>query len=597
MKLRRCIGTVFILAVLATVAEQAGQAATPSKLPEPFFHGDELKMAYFGDATNVRLLAGLLNDPDPLVREQAVQALGETHNILAMRHIRAAMQDEAMAVRCAAVAAAAEFPQDVSAHLVSQALADDDHRVVLAAMCSVRRMRLKSAAARIKSLLSAPDSKVTTFALATLTDLGVAVRADKLKPLLRSNLLSVRIQAVRNALPLTGTGGLTAELTRLAKSDEPPVRSEAIAALGKFAFRPSARIITQAAKDANPLLRRAAVLAYRHAGKADMIPPFLKDASGAVRFAAIRAAGELKCADPNCVSSLFDILLKEPTDTKIKMFASDRIASHRVDFAVSNSLSRIGSKQVEILAAEALSRQTGNINTWDKPARNILMCSRILGQLKSLEGFDTQLELLGKLKLDSPATPYVAEALGLIGDQRAVPALTKKLEYCRTQAFKWLKEQQKMTPSYVEHSPRTTVSIIHALARLRRVETAKTIQTIATMGIGSTRLQFEAAGAAEVLTEFVTPDNRAEIEETITTVLFDDKYSLLAYFKMAKAAAKLKVKKALPPLRIILNEDRPERRLMHAAAWAIQEISGKTPRIPDPKVRQNNTWILKKIKP
>ena len=70
-------------------------------------------------------------------------------------------------------------------------------------------------------------------------------------------------------------------------------------------------------------------------------------------------------------------------------------------------------------------------------------------------------------------------------------------------------------------------------------------------------------------------------------------YQRSAQFEMCKAAGRLKIQAALEPLDELLNEDRFSRLTMAGAAWGIQEITGKTPPIPDPVLNQGGSWIVK----
>ena len=54
----------------------------------------------------------------------------------------------------------------------------------------------------------------------------------------------------------------------------------------------------------------------------------------------------------------------------------------------------------------------------------------------------------------------------------------------------------------------------------------------------------------------------------------------------------MKANEAVEDLRWVVTEDRKDRRVMHAAAWAIQKITGKTPVVGLPKPRPGD-WIIK----
>ena len=129
MNFRTC-GTS-VLAVLLAAGAAWGRAA---RLAEPPPGPIEFPSETFGDSTNVAHLAALLDDPDSTVREQAARDLGETHNELALLHLRRACNDADVNVRCAAIGALAGFAPRHYEPVLRTALADADRQVVLTAL-------------------------------------------------------------------------------------------------------------------------------------------------------------------------------------------------------------------------------------------------------------------------------------------------------------------------------------------------------------------------------------------------------------------------------------------------------------------------------
>ena len=91
----------------------------------------------------------------------------------------------------------------------------------------------------------------------------------------------------------------------------------------------------------------------------------------------------------------------------------------------------------------------------------------------------------------------------------------------------------------------------------------------------------DAQPRAAVNTVTLSIDGRTVTVPRCTTVL-----------DAAKSLGLLKADVAIEDLRWLLTEDRPDRRVMFAAAWAIQEITGRTPHVALPKPRPGD-WIIK----
>ncbi len=605
---------IMILLSIAVLTSGLSTAAPPT-LDEPVLEGDRLFEMKFGDANSVSLLADLLGDDDPLVRERAALSLGATNNTTAMQHLRTAMTDAEPGVRIAAVQGAVDLVGKGAAASVSAALGAKEPLRLMAAMRNVRSLNLTGAAPKLSGLLSSQDPLIRSVALSTLTHLNRAAAPAALETLLGDASDRVRLRAAENALlsnkpPASLIDGL---LQNAEKPNPPAVRAAALEALGKLAFPKARRLLSAAGKDSDPLVVRGAVRAYHHAAKPKLVRPFLNHSSPTVRLAAIRAAGDLKIAP--AIERLFELMVAafdEPTH-----------------MAGRKALRQIGNESVSDGAAEAMDagvKAVWALQKGAKPAapatqeparpnpdardnsqigrvhrRNIASCAWILGDLKSKKAYDIQLKILtdtldGKTpwKINSSVLLELVPGLVKIGDRRAVEPLGKVLKKCEKDGVRYLRAiiAYRAGPPYSEV---VTGKIMQALGEFKAYQSVGTIIQIADTNVQGLRLSTAASYAYRTFPVLIRDDNRARIEACILKAIPpEDGQSLLARFHACKAAGKLKLQPATPALEGIVKTERPGRRLMRAAAWAIQEITGKTPELPNPRLRQGD-WVIKKL--
>ncbi len=585
------------------------QAGQPERIEEPQLTGDELAESKFGDDEAVSLLGELLDDDDPLVRERAVADLGQTHNPAALTYLRRAMQDGETSVRVTAVLSAAELGDSGARRIVIQALDGKDSAVLLAALGSVRKLQLAAAAEKLPRLLALQDPFVRAVALETLTELKIAAAPSDLKTLLSDPSPRVRLRAAENALLVKNADSILSELTQAAGGSNPPaVRSAAIEALGKHTFETSGLLLSQAAQQTNPLVRRGAVRGYHHAGEPQHVAAFLTDNSPVVRLPAVRAAGDLKMTES--VGRLLQIML-EATDPQIHMAARDalgEIGTPAVAKAAAEALVKLTPPLLEIDArppprkkgakrspppARAESKIRDDPRQRMLVRRNATACCWLLGSLKSKEGYQHQLELLTKLQIDSQVLETLVPGLARIGDRRAVKPLLETLKVCVKAGRRALRAmaRDRTPPPFSEE---ITGQICQALGDLKAYETLDTILEVIRTDVMGMRLNVASARATDALLPLVQPTNQSKIEGVLINVLSDDRFALLAKFYAAKAVGKLGCQAALPDLRKLLTEIRPGWKTMYACAWAIQEITSTTPNIPKPRINQGE-WIIKKL--
>ncbi len=603
--------STMILLSLAVLTVSSPLTAAPQTLDEPQLEGDRLFEMKFGDANIVSLLAELLNDPDPLVRQDALLSLGATNNRTALPHLQKAMKDEDLSVRMAAVQGMVDLAGIGAGPTVIASLNAKEPLMLMAAMRNVRRLNLSSAAQEVSGVLSSKDPLIRSVALGTLTHLNQAAASADLKKLLGDASDRVRLRATENAMLSKSPAPLIDDLLRNAAPSNPPsVRAAALEALGKIAFTKGRRLLSAAAKDSNPLVVRGAVRAYHHAAKTRLVAPFLHHPSPTVRLAAIRAAGDLKIA--SSVGRLFELMLgafDEQTHLAARK-ALRQIGDDSVTDGAATAMAKAARAVKDLLTAPAPpvdESATPNPDARDNSQigrvhrRNVGSCCWLMGELKSKKALDLQLSILTDTldgstpwKINSSALLELVPALVKIGDQRAIDPLMKVLKKCERDGGAYLRAiiAYKSGPPYSEV---VTGKIIQALGQLKAYQAVRLTIMVADTNVQSLRLSTAASYAYRTLPLLIRQDNRAEIEACILRAIPpEDGHSLLARFAASKSAGKLKLAAATPALEGIVKTERPGRRLMHAAAWANQEITGTAPEIPNPRLNQGD-WVITKV--
>jgi HEAT repeat protein len=593
--------TLSLLVLLAAAA-----MAADGPLAEPQLKTPDLTEETYGNDWNVSALGELVGDEDMYTRVWAVQALGQTHNLKALPYIQRALGDADPSVRVTAVKAAADVGRGGALDMLVGAIRGGETDMVLAALRAVADLDLTTVTADVAGMATSTDETVRAAAIKTLTALSVPADAGVLAGLIADKSLAVRLAALESALLLNTAPALGEALLAGAGPDNPPaVRSLAVEAVGKLAWSSARTQVFAAGQDADPLVRLGAVRAYIHAGQGRPAAVFLDDPSQMVRLAAIEAAGQFKQADRT--ERLFELL-----------FAADEDMTRH---AARTALARIGGDKVAKTAADALPRwaemkpppppstqpasrsaQKGEPPAdQDRPsaeriAANTASCCWLLGELKSHEGFDYQLGMLSNADILSPVLTVQAAAIGKIGDRRAVAPLVGLLEKCRTRGAAWLTATMsgRQPPPW---NPDVPCGIIRGLAAMKA---ADQIGAVIAMGsVTSTyggRIDESAQATIEALAELATDDNRAAVDRFVTQVVSPDgQYTLTARFRAAKVAAAMETKSALPALQSVLTDERPGRAMMLAAAWAVQQITGQTPQVGEPRRKQDRNWVVTEI--
>jgi len=563
--------------------------AGSEKLPEPNPKQTKITEGTYGDDEVVSLLAELVDDPDTITRVWAVEHLGQTRNLAALPHIRKALTDDKLIVRAGAVSAAGKIGFAEAHDIILSALDSDEPEMLFTAMRTVQSLDLAKAADKVSGLLSFDDPDVRAMALKTLTHLAVAAKPAALEKLVCDKSTGVRLAAIENAMLGSQVDQIVDELLTAAGEDNPPgVRSKALELLGKFAFSRAHRLVSAAGRDDNPLVRRGAVRAYHSAGQGRQAVAFLDDPSAMVRLAAIKATGDMKIAEKT--DKLFQLLF----DAKDDMTRQ----------AAREALANIGTEEVVNTAAQALpkwgempppSETSPSGPSLDQIQANTVSCCWLLGKLKSPVALDYQLSLLAKRDVVSPMLLVEVPALAEMGDPRAIEPLTKLLARCGNRAKAWLNAitGSRTPPPYEPEIPRR---IMLALARLKGYGGVKTIMAVGKYRSRGRRLDAWSRTAIEVLPELMTDENRKSIERFIIAAIpASSGLELTARFHAIKTAVKLNLHSAVPAILDILHKERPGWTMIHTAAWALQELTGQTPDVPQPRLKQGRDWVVRKI--
>ena len=594
--------TVLYSLLPAQEATTRPAAAGAAGLAEPNLRmdGDRFYFEYHGEARNVQLLSGLLKDADPHVRERAALDLGQTDNPLASGPLGGLLKDPDLAVRCAALAGLADLEPNHVAPFLAAALDAPEEEMVLLAVRLSGRLGLSQSQADVEKTLARKEPAILTLALRTLTDLGRPAPAASLQTLLEHPSSAIRLAAARNALLSPAGAAPPASLLKVARQDSPQVRAAAMAALGRADLAAASPLLEEAAKSADPALRRGALWGWRYAAKADRIRPFLDDASPMVVLAAIEAAGELKSAD--CIPRLYELLPALP-DAQAHFAARAALAGIAQDAVPRQAAEALAAMKTEVLRVggspdvEKGGGPAGPIGP-RPPAdagtvlRNARAYAWLLGQYRSKEGLDTQLELLRKLPVDCPALLEVAGALARIGDPQAVDPLTKALTTCANNAPGYLRVVRQGQGSHLPFAEPVCSALIAAAGELKAYPALPAIIRLVEANFEGEKLRQSAAAAARALPLLATDQNRASAEKGVTVLLRDRaSHGPESTFEACKAAARMKMASATGLLEKVLSE-RDGRQLIHASAWAIGRITGTVPAMPEPVRRQGN-WSIR----
>ena len=588
-------------------------------LSEPFAEG-EMKRQYFGSDRTVRLLGEIArNGIDPLERERAVMDLGRTGNPGALALLKQAISDKDRRVRSAAALALCNFTSTEAADLLAGALKrpDSSNEGPAGALRAARSVRWPALTESLEDLLDYPAPIVRANALNALTELPKAVDAKTLRKLLSDSNIAVRLAAARNAALLKPDSRLAEALARQARDDVPVVRGRCLAALGRHGAEKYMSLLITGGSDKNPLLRIGAVEGFTSAGKGEKIAAFLDDDSTPVRLAAVRGAGKLKRTE--CIDRLFEIMLETPpSETHLaarnslaQMGAPKTIAAkagRRMEKIASEYFRLLGRGKIKIPnhGRSQLARRI------EKIRRNLKALSYLLGAAKSTQAYKTHLDLLEGVHVQDSLLEQLALSMGQISESQATGPIVKRMTNCADFSERALRIMS-MNPDVKIILPEDNSSgLIHAAVAMKISEALPIVIRFSSMGFGRLRAQRSAWTADMLMPALADKQTRqaviAELRKQINwnyaargSQVDSPEYrkaqsrtytSLRCRFESAKSLGRMKADEAVEDLRWVITEDRMDRRVMHAAAWAIQKVTGRTPAATMPKPYHGD-WIIK----
>ena len=625
-------------AVLVAVALVA-HAPAEAQHGGPFFIGEpplarptatpeQMNEEWYGDDRNVELLAGLLAGGLPAERAMAVADLAETHNTRALPHLRAALDDENTDVRCAAVLAGLQFRPDRGDPLMAAGLDSNRPPVQLTALRAwARRGEANQAAlASIHRLAtSAGRADVRAQAIATAGALAKPLPAVALAEALDDDDLLVRLAAARHARRMGPDARAVREaLGKLVRREPAAVAAEALAALARMGDATAIGRAREWLAAEDPYRRRGGVWAARHGRDAEALVKHLDDPSPMVRLAAIEALGELEHAParaklagiltdvqdemthqaaaealgrigPEAAETVAEVL-RAQGEMLLELNRLMSWAGHEAEMSWARANRRRLEErfgplwQGESFSANLLSRRHGKL------VRNVRSASRLLGRFKSTAGWPMHLRLLTALPVHSKVLQVLPLSLAEIGEDRAVPPLLDVMKACADGAVAELRAMAANTTPSRPHSQAVDAAVGEALMRMGVQAAVPDMLRIAAAGAGPENIyrQQQAAGYLIVYAaETAGAAQKDAVLDHAGKMLLDGSYGPWGHFRAALAAGELKAEGLEKPLRTLLAR-RHSRRVMAAAAWALQRITSQTPAIPEPQRKQGD-WILQVI--
>jgi len=248
-----------------------GQAYLASESAEVRREGIRLLGQFARSDPAVReALWSALADPDPKVRCEAVEALGESDDPASAERILALVSDPDGSVRARAIAAAAELLGEAksddsrareAAAAIAERLGDPEVSVRRRAAWALGKLKAPGAGPALARLLGEPDEEVREATIESLGRIADPSTAPALKGIYRQGAgpEALRIAAVLKKL---GDGepfrDEVARLVTQASSESDDVRLKAIRGLARHAREESREVFLRALEDPVPRVRKEA---------------------------------------------------------------------------------------------------------------------------------------------------------------------------------------------------------------------------------------------------------------------------------------------------------------------------------------------------
>lgn len=560
----------------------------------PALLDDRLETALYGDETNVMLLAGLLDDTDPLVREKALLHLSQTDNPTAGPIIAKMLDDPVATVKAAAVQAAANLNHEGCDEIIAQGLESDDKLVVFAAIRGARQVALVSARQALYKLAASDDEFISASALLALTEMNLACPPDILLKSLESPIALVRFRAAQNAAIGEISGDVLDRIMRMSREDEPDVRAAALLAVLRCeSIEQVEQLAVEAIESDSAIVRASGVRALTPTSKSSLAASFLDDPSPVVRLAAVNVVTDTK--DVASADKITQIML-DVDDLQTHLATRQALRQLGAEVAVGRAVKILEDLEVP------LHRTHGIVAGWSKEGkstpelvaqsaklqRNASSAAWLLGEFNSAAGIDVMVRLIDTLHVDNSALVELSAAAAKSGDLLAVAPLFRALEKCRDGAREHLAVSFFDRPPKLPHDTRVTAAVLHALADFEASEALEIVQTMVFTNVNGMRLTGPVVACAQAMSGIADPQ---DAQKMLSLILEDDAFGPAARYEAARAAGRMKITPLLKLLHERLNSAE-NRAIIHACAWAIEQITGEAPPLIEPMPNQGD-WIIK----
>ncbi len=372
-------------------------------------------------------LIEMLSDRDPAIRSALIETLSSSRSATLPSKLASLIASGDGPVKTSAIKVLGAVGGDEDLDIIEDSIKDEDESVRAAAFEAMGGSRSRTAPDGVYAKGIGDESpRVRKAAVEAIgSDASPATR-EKLGSLIKDRDPEIRMAAVE-AMGRLGDPAFIERLIEAYATGGKPVKVKAIRALGNVWDRKSSKFLTGLLEEPDAEIKKEVLYALARIQDKRSAPGIivaLEDPDWWVRTAAIRALG--LTGDSGMVGSLLSRLAIEEDEVIKKeiIVAVGRLGDER---AVQSLLPHLHEENLKIEIINVIEKLgLGDLEyfyNFLKCSNNRLKCLlvEILGRIEGNEGARF-LAMLLKDELDM-ARSRAAEALGRVGDERAIPAL------------------------------------------------------------------------------------------------------------------------------------------------------------------------------